>query len=571
MRMDFTMFSQKIKKISLKFLYHLENKYVFSEQIGTYGLFRLLLSIPYLILVRRLYSHPIYFPLKGRSTYYREPIDIEDKKYYCRIYLDTKKGFSQISKEDYLDLTTEIINAEKHNRLFKKNFMHETLLPISTMSNDSVKIRVTNNESNEVTVMDMKSPHRFQYIKVPKDCSLKISSDTPFISGNGFKLQQKKDTKRKLVLMLFVDGLVDNAALGVNELGLIMPNVSKFFSKGLDFKNHYANAEWTLASVPSIVTGAYTQKHGLFHPSASCTLNAKLKTLAEYFSDGGYNTFQAGGGWRISPGYGYTKGFDRTIYKNSMSTSDVIECFIENQRSFSGRSQFSFLTFFDLHHHLNILPRLDLVSNLDLVDYNAKKVGKSVFAESNDIEKKIYIEKIRQLDNSLGRLFDHINSVYDEREITVTLFSDHGQAYLSDDKHPLSEARSHVPWLFRSPNITEGRKVDEFSENVDIFESLLNDSGLMPLNKENIASMLPKVFGGEGREYSFSQSIFPGQTYKAMFRSKDGCFGVESAGLVNEDGSVDLGEEDDWKVTFNSKPCFNKLPESFKVKLKEVW
>ena len=122
------------------------------------------------------------------------------------------------------------------------------------------------------------------------------------------------------------------------------------------FKNNFSNAEWTLPSVPSFFSGGRQQFHGFYDPKSNHTIGKDFQILSEIFHDNEYLTFQANGNWRVSPSYGYIKGFDRTIYKKEMNISDVIHSFFEHLRTFSDRDNFVWLTLMDVHHLLNVIP-----------------------------------------------------------------------------------------------------------------------------------------------------------------------------------------------------------------------
>ena len=82
-----------------------------------------------------------------------------------------------------------------------------------------------------------------------------------------------------------------------------MPNTHKFFEVGYEFKNNFANSEWTFPSFANIFTGSYTQKHRLFDAWSKKALPKDLDTLAELFQKNGYLTFQSGGNRMSNPSF----------------------------------------------------------------------------------------------------------------------------------------------------------------------------------------------------------------------------------------------------------------------------
>ena len=49
---------------------------------------------------------------------------------------------------------------------------------------------------------------------------------------------------------------------------------------------------------------------------------------------------------------------------------------------------------------------------------------------------------------------------------------------------------------------------------------------------------LPILFGGQRREYTVSNSIYPGQTYKICVRTERHAFHLETEEFTREDGTV---------------------------------
>jgi hypothetical protein len=121
--------------------------------------------------------------------------------------------------------------------------------------------------------------------------------------------------------------------------------------------------------------------------------------------------------------------------------------------------------------------------------------------------------------------------------VTNVPTSDHGQAFITDDQHPLSLARTKVPWFIRGKGIPQG-DTHELTENIDLFKTLVKCCDLK-MQENNIDSQLPKILGGKSeREYVLSQSIYPGQTYKAVIRDKYCEYRFESKQVVLPDGAI---------------------------------
>jgi membrane-anchored protein YejM (alkaline phosphatase superfamily) len=245
----------------------------------------------------------------------------------------------------------------------------------------------------------------------------------------------------------------------------------------------------------------------------------------------------------MSPAYGYIKGFDRTLYKKEMDSQEIIFSFLEHMRTFKDRDHFVWLTFMEVHHLLNMIPD---ISNQVANGISAHKVTpwydpdnkeKSVFISRDSNLSEIYVNEIKRLDYYLNLIYAYVEESFKENEVLVTLVSDHGQAFLTSDQHPLAIPRTKVPWMIRGGDIPQQTSY-EFTENVDVFEALIKCCDLTV--EEHISdSQLPVALGGDTeREFAFSQSIYPGQTYKVVIRDRCFEYRFESRTLVQPNGNI---------------------------------
>lgn len=508
------------------------------------------------------------FPVSLKGNIFQNPLYFgKDKSnFFMRIHSDSRRYPITNNVDDLQNLPLEIIKGEKKNATFVLKNKDESLIPIS---GEKVKITELNKTDQKTIIYETKN--KFNYFFGAKDSSIKLDSENDFIVGNPLPLKQKKETKNDLVILLFIDGLVDYEILGFKSLSEIMPNTHNFFDVGYEFKNNFTNSEWTMPSFANIFTGLYTQKHGLFHPWSQKGLPKDVDTIAELFSKNGYLTFQSGGNRMINPSFGYSRGFDRNLYQREMNAMQTIENFIENQNTFSKRSTFSFLKLLDLHHdlgYINHISNTEENSKIGKEDIEYSKI-KSVFKKYDQKRKNIYIKKLKSLDIRLGLLYSYLNSIK-EKNITFILCSDHGQSFLNNDTFLLSSKRTKVPFLYKSNTHKSLKKVYEFTENVDIFSTILFDSDIK-INK-NIDSNLPSVLSGQHkRNFSFSQSIYPQQTYKAAFRSKDNEMFLETKRKTDNDGNCIIGNRNDYDLILNGEKFNGDLPKEYESFLRSLF
>ena len=482
------------------------------------------------------------FPFyKDSITGFKKPfLEInKNEGFYTRYYEEHVEDCSEINNFYHLHgkhlFANEIIWAKNiYNKKFTIDIDENCLLPISGTAsiNQVIDIKV------DKDIKSLKiNTQRFTHLKFIKGEKVEISSKKDFLIGNKINLNTNQKKKHKLVLLLFVDGLYDFENLGLGEMSSIMPNTYKYFSKGTIFKNHRANADWTLASFPSIFSGGYSHNHKFFHPRRRHEIGVNSDTLGQLFSKKNYHTFQVGGGWRMNPEYGFSKGFERSIYQREIDAKEVISHFFENYHTFKDRDQFVWLNFNDLHHYLKTIPSIFTQSKMshNYLENKSERKVKSVFTKYNNTKKETLENEMTKLDFHLGILFNFIENNFLDKEILVNLVTDHGHAFLDKSNNILSVARNSIPWFIRGDGV-DSQKSHELTENVDIFETIVNKC---ELDKSNVLSNgnLPFALGGtEARSYTFAQSIFPGQKYKSVIKDNKYEFFFETRGSVDEQG-----------------------------------
>lgn len=490
------------------------------------------------------------FPLIGKKTFFSirssfldKPLKFENDNfvYYSKTYNDARQINTDLTDQDVHLTAVEIVPGEK-TKEYKLNIEKKSVFKISRINLSPINIVVEKN-NNKKTFDLISTNNRFVSFLEESNTKIEIKSKEDFIVSPPIMINQKIKNKKKMVLFLFVDGLVDRSVLGISNLEQIMPYTAKFFSDAFDFRNHHVNSDWTLPSFASIFSGRYLQSHNLYEPYKIKEIGKTFKILSQYFKKEEYATFSAGGNPRISPTHGYVKGFDRTIYHSFMPAPEVIGNFIEQNLVFNQRDQFHFLQFNDLHHNLPIVPDFSVMSALNSETLQSifnsgikNKNIKSVWNTKDNNRKMLYLEKAKRLDSYLNIIYQYLNDNYEPSDITVCLTADHGHSYLSDDLHPLSLARSKAIWLLKSGD-KKGFDVNEFTEGVDIFNTVLSDSCID--FDDNIDGNLPIACGGKiKRDFSFSQSLYSGQTYKAVINSDHGRYTYESETPVGKNGVI---------------------------------
>ena len=256
-----------------------------------------------------------------------------------------------------------------------------------------------------------------------------------------------------------------------------------------------------------------------------------------------------------------------------MDAAEVISVFLEHLRAFKDRDNFVWLTFMEVHHILKMIPDISnqiensIAAHRVTPWYDTENKRKSVEIEKNQSLVEIYENEIRRLDYFLNIIYEHLKRNYKEKELIVSLMSDHGQSFLTDDKSPLSLERTKVPWLIKGNGIKSGSS-EELTENTDIFRSLIECNDLKGYTGKDEGN-LPLALGGKKeKKFVLSQSIYPGQTYKAVIRDRFFDYKFHSTKQVSKEGIIPLALEEN--VRFRNKSKAEAVTKKNTAKFRKI-
>ena len=370
-----------------------------------------------------------------------------------------------------------------------------------------------------------------------------IKSNKTVAIGNPVLLE-KDENKKDLIMTIFIDGLSYDF---IEKEGIkkVMPNTANFFSEGVICTNTYTSAEWTLPSVATLCTGQYTTHHKLYHPNRPDELSGEIDTLFETLKNEGYITAKIDGNWRTTPTYGYIRGIDRTIYQPAilmMNATEIIEETILQLEAYKGTNQYVWTGFMDLHKIADDISRGNILEQIKL-PINCKgeeeqEIAKSVKQQFSFIKKERYKQALIELDRHLQILYDYINLNFNSENIVITLVSDHGQGYLVKNNQLLfAKERTKVPLMIKGY-----RKgiCNELIQLTDYIEILAQVVGIEVKDLQMRDSNLPSFFGGKERSYTYTESLFPGDSYEACINTKKHTVHFKTINKVQYDGRVIL-------------------------------
>lgn len=401
-----------------------------------------------------------------------------------------------------------------------------------------------NEASQEITITSENKDYnavlgKWEYSHYRIERPVEIKGEKEFVMGKPILLEHSPKRK-KLVLNILVDALSWQAMKEQNYV--LLPNVMKFFSKGVIFNNNFSVGEFTYPSIHSIETGMYPHHSQIYNEHINMPLSSEYMVISEQMQKLGYYCANVmGSGDALYTGA--CRGYDRLVV-NSYATRayEGVERTIQHLEAFGECDQFLFLHIMDVHPWSVNTISMPLASQtcLSLEDrlWQTQEKVASVYLKYSPLYAHANMMGIQNTDRSLGILFDYLESHYNDDEYVVQLYSDHGASVYDNYPYLMSRYQTSAAYMVRGAGIPSLGIVDELTSAVDIYNVMAKVNGFA--TPDYVDGNLPKALGGKEREYTISNSIFPGQTYKLCIRTKQYEFQLESKELVDVDGTVDL-------------------------------
>jgi len=448
-----------------------------------------------------------------------------------------KKTGLQLASKCYYD----IIAMEKVYEFHKNKINEKYLLPfISLEGNQQIKFLYKDKEyqyekNNKLSYCNL-NRWKCNYLKI-KD-KIDIISQKGFFVGKPILL--KDDNKKpKIILNIILDALSADKLDGNANL---MQNTKRFFDKGINFSQAYSPAEWTYPSIMSINTGSYPVHTQMFHPKAPIYLNSSYKTIAENMNKSGYYCINFSSVFcHLFYADGY-RGFHRHIGEDNVSAIDYIAESLDFMTTLDEKPLFISLHLNDIHdaayaqnNRLGCATHLDLETILN-IDGEDEKV-KSVDLPYSQIRNSSYEKSIENIDKVLNIIWSYLEKNYNDDEFLVALYADHGHHIVGAEQSTMKSGITHVPLMLRGKGIpSKGVITNELVSTIDLYK--IYEYCVAYEVENTLDCRLPKALGGEGREYTVSNSIYPGQTYKMAINTMNYEFRLETFSKVHNDGTV---------------------------------
>ena len=412
----------------------------------------------------------------------------------------------------------------------------EVVLPLLGTDESTQEIRIRADHADGTALLSTTTPNFFRLSETTD-----FSSPHDFIVGTPIAIGHAPH-RRRLVLNLLVDALPWEI-MGT-DFAAHMPYTARFFAKGLTFRQQFSTAEFTYPSLAAIETGMYAQHSGVFNDRIVMTLPPEFVTLSERMRSLGYATTNLRGDGN-GVYNGVTRGYDRLIVTPyRLPAYEGAEQVIHYLEGLHDTDHFIYLHAQDLHPWPNknfSIPSAAQaqLSLADRIDTSAE--GKpSPYLSPSALNQAGFWQSVHSVDRALGVLFAYLEEHYTPDEYLVNLYSDHGVSIFDEDPHIVSAALTHTAWMMRGAGVPKGITADEMTSTVDIYPTLAHLLGF-PVDA-TVDGVLPRIFGGPGREIACSNSLFPTKPYFLAARSATRTLFLETEEPVSMDGTVDLSK-----------------------------
>ena len=347
--------------------------------------------------------------------------------------------------------------------------------------------------------------------------------------------------RKKVVINVLLDALCWRAVIERNYE--LVPNIIKFFKKGIIFNNHFSVSEYTYPSVPTIETGMYPYHSQIFNEKGTPALATKYKSISERMKELGYYCVQIIGD---SSGVynGTMRGFDRIISVGNARIYEGVERALHHMEAFADVDQYLYIHTQDTHpwgaHSFQLPLSTQTAFDLDERSMKDEKKRTSVYLPNRPIYHHWNAQGIRDCDDYLKHLFDYLEEHYNEDDYFIQVYSDHGVPIYDEKNYVLSRHQTGAAYMMRGAGVPEIGFVEELTSAIDIYPAMAKVMGFAA--GDNVDGNLPEALGGKPRDYTVSMSMYPGIPFMICIRTKYYECRGESREILDEDGRIDLRE-----------------------------
>jgi arylsulfatase A-like enzyme len=433
-------------------------------------------------------------------------------------------------------------------------------LAVGTIEDSPVTFRVTarggGSAEDDVTVeRTVTTPHRWETVTIDltrlasrkATLALTLASErpralgfwgTPVIRSVVERTQAdprspKAATRPQGVILVWMDTLRRDHLPMYGYPRPTSPNLARLAAEGTIFDDCVAQATWTKASGPSILTGLYPTTHGV--QSFNDLLPSSATTIAEVYRQAGYATLGLATIQFVGKFSNQHQGFEELHEQGSWperQTGTTKTARSEVDRLIPWLAAHRDVPFFVLLHlsdphspHRPYPPYDSLFGDPRVRDEHEKEREKvrpfirnvnmrtrampsrtELEAAGIDPERFIGVEKddydgsIRAMDAELGRLRERLGELGLARRTLIAFLADHGEEFLEHGRTFHNQSvygeLTSVPLFFWGADVPAGRRAADTVQLIDVMPTLLDLSGLAVPKEVQGASLVPLMRDG---------------------------------------------------------------------------
>jgi choline-sulfatase len=287
------------------------------------------------------------------------------------------------------------------------------------------------------------------------------------------------------VILVSIDTLRADHVGVYGYSGAATPTIDSLAERGTRFEMAYSPAPLTLPAHTTLLTGLYPPHHGVRH-NGMFHARSDLTTLAERFSEAGFDTAAVVGATVLDRSYGLDQGF--AIYDDEMPTKTGAVLGYETRQAEAVTERglallknlhapfFLFLHYFDPH-----------------AAYEPPEPYRTTFSASP------YDGEVAYVDAELRRLVDALDKRGGAGQTVLVVTADHGESLGEHNEkthsYTLYDATLRIPLIFVGTGIPRGRIVHQVVSLADVAPTILSVLGLPALPSTDGRDLVPLING----------------------------------------------------------------------------
>ena len=494
-----------------------------------YFLIAILVGLFFIVFINSILNNSDYLSKKVFNFKINLKKNKQQKLFY---FYEKYKDHIEFSNKSYIKLNNYIFPKNKANKKLSKiinNDISHLIVVFFSKTSKYCKYIINKNEYNREL---LNNSFNFFKIKINKKSKINIECKKDESILKTFYI--KKNSKKKLVLILLLDGLG-------NHLSKYLIHSKNFFKKENCLDNLWSNSPWTLPTFGNLVTGLYTSNHLCFKP-VSYYGNKDIEsikseiTMFEFFQSNNFVTGCYSPYVRINPSYNFDRGVDIFKFCEFENTNEITENIINQLELFNSSSNFIFTHLFDMHDNAKGYNDVGDYAYFSDKNFNYKSIIQKDFVnslkkktniltseelfleEKNFFEEQVDLSQLKKCDLNLNKLYNYlIKKKFDD--YTIILMGDHGARFRKHNptSNVLCKNHQNVGFFIKDKKIKSFKnKKNNLIETIDIFPSLISRYS----NKKN------KKYKFDGQNTIFSN-------YKKKFTISENIYNKKYTSLIN--------------------------------------